>query len=128
MCKNNLKTKDKSRPRAKPRKEKGLSSHNATQPTRSAQDASIESQQLLLDVFKTAFLGRFDNLELTTLIQDVKKYLYNRDFQQAFGVDERLEAYSIRWSPGRALAYQDLICGTPELTKIVRGRGRICSC
>ena len=63
-----------------------------------------ELQQLVLDIFKASFSERFGT-DLTALLQQIKGHLYNRDFLQAFGRDDYLEAYAIRWSPSRALAY-----------------------
>ena len=67
-------------------------------------------QQLLLDVFKNAFPIRLgDDLpELRETLQQVKGYLFKRDFKQAFGNEKFLEAYAVRWSPSRALGYADI--------------------
>jgi 25S rRNA (uracil2843-N3)-methyltransferase len=65
-------------------------------------------QQLILNQFSRAFA--FDSAtELHTVIQTVKGHLYNRDFANAFGQPEHLEAYAVRWSAGRALGYADLL-------------------
>lgn len=48
-------------------------------------------------------------------IQQVKSALYDRDYSRAFGSLENLEAYVLRWSPGRALGYYDLIRRKPYL-------------
>ncbi|KAL4981310.1 hypothetical protein BDW68DRAFT_196780 [Aspergillus falconensis] len=93
----------------------------------------ITLQQLLLNVFKTAllspsissdFLDRNQNpdaeekekekeeglLDIKSLIQTIKSYLYNRDFESAFAdADEKLlRAYALRWSAARALGYAGL--------------------
>lgn len=64
----------------------------------------LELQQLLLNIFRSAFPSRFGS-DLKPLLQEVKQHLYNRDFLTAFGKDEYLEAYVVRWSPSRALGY-----------------------
>lgn len=76
---------------------------------------SIPLQQLLLDIFKNTFLINF-NSELGAVIQEVKRNLFRRDFQNAFGKEAFLDAYAIRWSPGRALVYLDIFCNRPELS------------
>jgi len=43
------------------------------------------------------------------LLQKVKAALYERDFSRAFGKSEYLEAYSVRWSPSRALCYLSIL-------------------
>ena len=65
-------------------------------------------QQLILDIFKAVFNKRFDQ-SLNSVIQEVKQHLFNRDFPNAFGKDAFLDAYAMRWSPSRALAYLDII-------------------
>lgn len=70
---------------------------------------SIELQQRVLNVFRDAFSQRM-NHELPQLLQEVKKNLFNRDFQKAFEGEEHLETYAFRWSPSRALAYMEIFC------------------
>ena len=74
-----------------------------------------ELQQLMLNVFRDSFSDIFGP-SLTLLIQEVKQHLFNRRFDQAFGRQDLLEAYAIRWSPSRALAYLDMICHLPLLS------------
>lgn len=76
---------------------------------------SIELQQLLLNIFKTAFVARIND-ELPPTIQQVKQHLYNREFDLAFKNEAFLEAYAIRWSPSRALAYLDILNNLPHLS------------
>lgn len=75
---------------------------------------SFELQQLLVNVFRDAFSTQFGT-NLSSLIQEVKQHLFNRDFDQAFGSQKYLEAYAIRWSPSRALAYLDIFANLPDL-------------
>jgi 25S rRNA (uracil2843-N3)-methyltransferase len=69
----------------------------------------IELQQLLLNIFRDTFLGVLTSGTLQPLLQDVKAALYERDFSRAFGKSEYLEAYSVRWSPSRALCYLSIL-------------------
>lgn len=68
----------------------------------------VEIQQLLLNIFKDSFLTLLMSEKLQPLLQEVKAALYDRDFQRAFGKQEYLEAYTIRWSPSRAICYQSI--------------------
>jgi len=74
----------------------------------------IELLQLLLNVFNDAFTPQSEH-NFFELIQQVKQHLFNRDFSSAFGREEFLRAYAIRWSPIRALAYTSILCGIPIL-------------
>lgn len=52
----------------------------------------------------------FDPLhKLKQQIQEVKSALYDRNYDLAFGSLQNLKAYVLRWSPGRALGYYNLI-------------------
>jgi len=64
----------------------------------------IELQQLILNIFKDSFPERIGS-HLTELLQQIKKHLFNRDFDKAFGRDDYLEAYAVRWSASRAVGY-----------------------
>ncbi|MCJ1286855.1 hypothetical protein MMC26_006201 [Xylographa opegraphella] len=81
---------------------------------------SAELQQSLLNIFKGSLTERF-NASLAPSIQTVKRHLYNREFSKAFGSEHLLEAYAVRWSPCRALAYMHLICGLPKLASLLSG-------
>ena len=67
----------------------------------------LEFQQQLLNVFQNTFSEQFNN-SLGKVIQEVKHHLFNRDFTYAFGNQAFLDAYAMRWSPSRALAYLDI--------------------
>jgi 25S rRNA (uracil2843-N3)-methyltransferase len=43
--------------------------------------------------------------DFTSLVQEAKAALFERDFARAFGRDEVLRAYAARWSPTRAACY-----------------------
>ncbi|MCJ1410319.1 hypothetical protein MMC19_004404 [Ptychographa xylographoides] len=90
-----------------------INSHDEEKP-------ALEVQQLLLGVFKTSLADRFDE-KLSSSIRQVKSHLFNRDFHKAFGDEDSLEAYSVRWSSSRALGYLDLLCGVPQLLDVLRG-------
>jgi 25S rRNA (uracil2843-N3)-methyltransferase len=67
-----------------------------------------ELQQFILNQFSHAFPFE-DVAVLKKDIQAVKGHLYDRDFANAFGTAQNLEAYAVRWSASRALGYADLI-------------------
>ncbi len=69
----------------------------------------LELQQLLLNTFRDSFPETLGSDTLTPTLQEIKNALYERDFTRAFGNDEFLEAYSVRWSPSRALCYQTIL-------------------
>ncbi|RDW82019.1 hypothetical protein BP6252_03131 [Coleophoma cylindrospora] len=69
----------------------------------------VELQQLLLNIFKDAFPDLIVSNDLKPTLQEVKQALYERDFARAFGKQEYLEAYSVRWSPSRALCYASIL-------------------
>lgn len=66
--------------------------------------------QSILDLFCWAFEKTLalSNETLTEQMQAVKSDLYNRDYMAAFGTQENLDVYAVRWSPARALAYEAL--------------------
>ena len=68
----------------------------------------LEVQQLILNIFREALPTPADT-NLKQVIQDVKGHLFNRDFASAFGTEQYLHAYALRWSASRALAYADII-------------------
>ena len=55
---------------------------------------------------------------LTAQIQEVKSYLYNRDYIEAFSTDPRRTAYCIRWSPSRAICYSALLAYLDEIVSL----------
>ncbi|KAK5074812.1 hypothetical protein LTS08_005618 [Lithohypha guttulata] len=69
----------------------------------------IEVQQIVLNVFRTAFPTSQDTEELKTIIREVKRHLFNRDFSAAFSSQSFLQAYALRWSAARALGYTELL-------------------
>lgn len=69
----------------------------------------IELEQLILNVFRATFPAANDFEALKPTLQEIKDALFQRDFDRAFGRDDFLEAYAIRWSPSRALGYAQLL-------------------
>lgn len=85
-------------------------------PTSTIQEQLLptELQQLVLDIFRDTFPASKDFETLKPVLQDIKDALFQRDFERAFGREEFLEAYAVRWSPSRTLGYANLlgwICG-----------------
>ena len=72
----------------------------------------VELQQLLLDIFEYNFSASFKS-NYSELVQQVKQHLYNRDFNNAFGTEDLRQAYAMRWSPSRALAYASIFYSLP---------------
>jgi len=79
----------------------------------------VRLQQKLLDVFRNAFPSRFEP-DLPVWLQEVKQFLYQRDFNRAFERDEYREAYAVRWSASRALGYVDIL--EPIINEIIEKR------
>ena len=69
----------------------------------------IELQQLLLNIFRANFPACQDYEGLKPILKEIKDALSYRDFEQAFGRLDRLEAYAMRWSPNRALCYASVL-------------------
>lgn len=75
---------------------------------------SRELQQLLLNIFQSSFSERLQS-DIRPLLQEVKTHLFNRDFLQAFGREDYLEAYAARWSPSRTLGYAEILAGLQDI-------------
>ncbi|MCJ1385449.1 hypothetical protein MMC17_008572 [Xylographa soralifera] len=99
---------------------KGRLRDTGTKHNQNSARSSVELQQSLLNVFKSSLAERF-NTSLAPSIQTIKGHLFNREFSKVFGSEHLLEAYAVRWSPCRALAYMDLICGLPQLADLLSG-------
>ena len=79
------------------------SQHSSEDTALPSVEISPDLQQLALDSFWHGFGP--DYSRLLQDVQQVKHYLYERDFPNAFGKETLREAYALRWSPTRALAY-----------------------
>lgn len=72
------------------------------------EEHQFESNKVL-QLYSECFESMFSDLELLNeQIQKVKKDLFNRDYITAFGDDINRQAYVVRWSPARSLAYASL--------------------
>ena len=69
----------------------------------------LELQQVILNVFGTAFPMAQNVESLTHIVQAVKGHLFNRDFSSAFGQPSYLQVYALRWSAARALGYSHIL-------------------
>lgn len=81
----------------------------------------VELQQLILDIFRSTFPASEDFDALKPTLREITEALSLKDLKRAFGSEEHLEAYAIRWSPSRALAYTNLLAWVLE--KIRHGDG-----
>ncbi|EPS44836.1 hypothetical protein H072_1196 [Dactylellina haptotyla CBS 200.50] len=70
--------------------------------------ALLRHFEAILSTFHDTFAHLFTPA-LPSLIQDVKQSLYLRDYVAAFDSPEKLQAYVVRWSVARALAYCEMI-------------------
>lgn len=82
----------------------------ASEPAVPALQSPVE-QQRLLDIFADAYGPVLSSDSFSTILQEVKQALYNRDFAAAFGREDYLEAYAARWSPTRTLGYATVFIG-----------------
>lgn len=82
----------------------------------------VELQQNLLNIFRDTFPELLDSNELKPTLQEVKNALYERDFNRAFGKEEFLEAYSVRWSPSRALCYNTILVDIKDHLRDLEGK------
>jgi 25S rRNA (uracil2843-N3)-methyltransferase len=63
----------------------------------------------MLEVFRATFPASSDFEGLKPTLYKVNDALLRKDLDAAFGEEEHLEAYAIRWSPSRALGYAQLL-------------------
>lgn len=56
------------------------------------------------------------------LLQAVKGELYNKEYEAAFGTEERREAYAARWVPSRAVIYRRILRESEEIRKVLERR------
>lgn len=73
------------------------------------QSLSVKHQQLILDTIRTSFpaVDEFDTLK--PVLREIREALEQKDYSKAFGSQEFLEAYTIRWSPSRALTVGNVL-------------------
>ncbi|QPC74446.1 hypothetical protein HYE68_005198 [Fusarium pseudograminearum] len=73
------------------------------------QNLSVKHQQLILDTIRAAFPAVDEFSSLRPVLHAVREALGQQDYAKAFGTDEFLEAYTIRWSPSRALTVANVL-------------------
>ncbi|KAJ4330311.1 hypothetical protein N0V87_010109 [Didymella glomerata] len=78
-----------------------------------------ETQQLVLNIFRNSFSDRLET-DIQPLLQEVKGHLFDRNFKDAFGREDYLEAYAARWSPSRALGYLGVLWRMRESLDLVQ--------
>lgn len=94
---------------------KSLSREDEERPSADLQPTlPIELQQAILNVFSQAF-SPAEGSDIKGVIQEVKHHLFSRDFASAFGKQEYLDAYALRWSSSRALCYADIFTSFGDL-------------
>ncbi|SPJ88800.1 uncharacterized protein FTOL_12694 [Fusarium torulosum] len=77
--------------------------------TEQIQSLSVKHQQLILDTIRTTFPAVDEFNALVPVLREVREALNQKDYCKAFGTEEFLEAYTIRWSPSRALAVANVL-------------------
>ncbi|KAM0339573.1 hypothetical protein ACHAPU_010873 [Fusarium lateritium] len=77
--------------------------------TEQIQSLSVKHQQLILDTIRTTFPTVDDFNTLIPVLREVREALDQKDYGKAFGTEEFLEAYTIRWGPSRALAFSNVL-------------------
>ncbi|KAF3037270.1 hypothetical protein E8E12_008171 [Didymella heteroderae] len=78
-----------------------------------------ETQQLVLNIFRNSFSDRLET-DIQPVLQEVKGHLFDRNFKDAFGREDYLEAYAARWSPSRALGYLGVLWRMRESLDLVQ--------
>lgn len=73
------------------------------------QSLSVEHQQLILDTIRTAFPTVDEFNALIPALRAVREALEQKDYCRAFGTEEFLEAYTMRWTPSGALAIANVL-------------------
>ena len=82
---------------------------SAQEPLKLEPSLALELEQRMLEVFRATFPASSDFEGLKPILYKVNDALLRRDLDAAFGEEEHLEAYAIRWSPSRALGYAQLL-------------------
>ncbi|KAK6005825.1 hypothetical protein QM012_007467 [Aureobasidium pullulans] len=84
-------------------------------PVSQVQLLSLELQQLVLNVFKDAFGEKLmDFEELKGVLGEIVEEVGERKWEEAFAEERKREAYVVRWSPSRALAYANVLASLCE--------------
>ena len=77
--------------------------------TEQIQSLSVKHQQLILDTIRTTFPAVDEFNALIPVLREVREALEQKDYCKAFGTEEFLEAYTIRWSPSKALTMANVL-------------------
>ncbi|EGU75244.1 hypothetical protein FOXB_14245 [Fusarium oxysporum f. sp. conglutinans Fo5176] len=80
-----------------------------TSSTEQIQSLSVKHSQLILDTIRTTFPAVDEFNALIPVLREVREALEQKDYSKAFGTQEFLEAYTIRWSPSRALTSANVL-------------------
>ncbi|KAK6530100.1 hypothetical protein TWF694_003472 [Orbilia ellipsospora] len=89
-------------------KKKTGNSGSSTTTTTKVNAPLLRQFKTILTTFHDTFSHLFTP-NLPSIIQSVKQSLYLRDYVSAFDSPEKLQAYVVRWSVARALAYSEMI-------------------
>lgn len=81
--------------------------------------------QSILDLFTIAFKDTLEAYDLEIRIQAVKGHLYDRDYAKAFGSQELLDSYVVRWSPSRALGYASLMQNLEPIQQLFANKDKV---
>ncbi|KAJ4350360.1 uncharacterized protein N0V89_008981 [Didymosphaeria variabile] len=95
--------------RAPPRKPQPSSAPHTQAPTEQQNLLPIDLQQLILNIVRTTFHASQDFAALKPLLSQVNDALLQGNFEAAFRTEQFREAYTIRWSPSRALMYSNVL-------------------
>ncbi|KAI4719257.1 hypothetical protein E4T48_04519 [Aureobasidium sp. EXF-10727] len=86
-----------------------------TQPLAQDQLLPVELQQLMLNVFKDGFGEKLMDFEgMKGLLREINEAVLEGEWEKALDVEEKREAYAVRWSPSRALAYANVLVSLCE--------------
>lgn len=70
---------------------------------------SPDREQALIDKFKEITSSTITSKYFSSILQCLKRELYNKNYMEAFGNDEYLDAYLARYVPSRAIVYYRMI-------------------
>ncbi|KAF4502238.1 hypothetical protein FAGAP_1523 [Fusarium agapanthi] len=93
----------------KPAKKTPTAVKDTASSTEQIQSLSVKHQQLILDTIRTAFPAVDEFSALKPVLREIREALEQKDYCKAFGTEEFLEAYTIRWSPSRALTVGNML-------------------
>ncbi|OAR00750.1 hypothetical protein LLEC1_08139 [Akanthomyces lecanii] len=77
--------------------------------TEQIQSLSVDHQQLILDTVRNTFPAVDEFNALKPVLRAVREALEQKDYCTAFGTEDFIEAYTIRWCPSRALTSANVL-------------------